>query len=176
MLKYKYNGTIQVPLKAFRGDIDFARACLPTVEPNVDLGVLTLLVTYLNEHGGSLDSGAVTIRDNLATSKMTTSNLSEEWTKVYGPIMTSAAGLCRKLAPDYFAKLPVWLCNFLEGMEVSHYLALFGDTPTVEVERIFAAVRKFRPAIHNVCVPAELEGLLCAIHARAMACKPMDQE
>lgn len=46
----RYTGTTQLPVKAFRGDLDFAKACLPTVQPNVDLGMLALCVTYLTGH------------------------------------------------------------------------------------------------------------------------------
>ena len=162
-LKYKYTGTTQLPVKAFRGDLDFAAACLPTVQPNVDLGMLALLVTYLNEKGGTIDSGPVTIRDNIASSTMTTSDLSAEWTKTYGPIFTSAVGLCRKLKPDDFAKLPEWLCKFIEGMELKHYTALFGDNATAETDALFAKMKAFREAADRAAVLAELEGLFAKV-------------
>ena len=162
-LKYKYTGTTQLPVKAFRGDLDFAKACLPTVQPNVDLGMLALLVTSLNENGGTLDSGPVTIRDNIASSTMTTSDLGAEWSKTYGPIFTSAVGLCRKLKPDDFAKLPSWLCTFIEGMELKHYSTLFGDKITPEVEAVFATMKKFREAADRDAVLTELEGLFAKV-------------
>jgi hypothetical protein len=65
-IKYKYTGTTQLPVKAIRGDINFAEAKLPTVQPNVDLGILALVISYLNKNGGTIDSGPVTIRDNIA--------------------------------------------------------------------------------------------------------------
>ena len=162
-LRYKYTGTTQLPVKAFRGDIDFAKACLPTVQPNVDLGMLALLVTCLNEQGGTIDSGPVTIRDNIASSTMTTSDLAAEWTKTYGPIFTSAVGLCRTLKPDDFAKLPGWLCTFIEGMELKHYSALFGDSPTAQTDALFAKMKTFREADDRSAVLAEMEGLFAAI-------------
>ena len=162
-LKYKYTGTTQLPVKAFRGDVDFATACLPTVQPNVDLGMLALCVTYLNANGGSIDSGAVTIRDNIASSTMTTSELSAEWTKTYGPIFTSAVGLCRTLKPDDFAALPAWLTTFIEGMELKHYTVLFGDKGTPEVNAVFAKMKTFREAADRNAVLAELEGLFAKV-------------
>ena len=162
-LKYKYTGTTQLPVKAFRGDLDFAKACLPTVQPNVDLGMLALLVTSLNENGGTLDSGPVTIRDNIASSTMTTSDLSAEWTKTYGPIFTSAVGLCRTLKPDDFAKLPSWLCTFIEGMELKHYSTLFGDKTSPEVDEIFVTMKKYREAPDRDAVLAELEALFAKV-------------
>mmetsp|Transcript_41594 Transcript_41594/g.50459 ORF Transcript_41594/g.50459 Transcript_41594/m.50459 type:complete len:552 (-) Transcript_41594:220-1875(-) len=158
-LKYKYTGTTQLPVKAIRGDIDFAAAKLPTVQPNVDLGILALVCSFLNANGGSIDSGAVTIRDNVASSTMTSSDLTAEWTKTYGPIFTSAVGLCRDLKPDDFAKLPGWLTTFIEGMEFKHYEILFGGSNTPEVDAIFATMKKFRDAPDREAVLAELEGL-----------------
>ena len=158
--KYKYTGTTQLPVKAFRGDVDFAAAALPTVQPNVDLGMLALLVTTLNDKGGTIDSGPVTIRDNIASSTMTTSDLSAEWTKTYGPIFTSAVGLARNLKPKDFADLPTWLVTFIEGMELKHYTTLFGDTSTPEVDAFFAKMKDFRGADDRAAVLAELEGLL----------------
>jgi len=157
--KYGYTGTTQLPVKAFRGDIDFASAKLPTVQPNVDLGMLALLVTHLNKNGGTIDSGAVTIRDNIASSTMTTSDLKAEWDKTYGPIFTSAVGLCRTLKPDDFASLPTWLTTFIEGMELKHYSALFGDVTTPDVEALFKVIKTFREAADRPKVLAELEAL-----------------
>jgi len=145
-LKYKYTGTTQLPAKAFRGDIDFAKAKLPTVQPNVDLGCLALLISYLNAQGGTIDSGSTTIRDNIASSTMTSSDLANEWNKTYGPIFTSAVGLCRTLKPDDFAALPSWCTSFIEGMEARHYNTLFGDTSTPEVDALFATMGKYKGA------------------------------
>lgn len=161
--KYGYTGTTQLPVKAFRGDVDFAAATLPTVQPNVDLGMLAVLVTFLNEKGGTLDSGAVTIRDNIASSTMTSSDLKSEWDKTYGPIFTSSVGLCRKLKPDDFAKLPQWLTTYLEGMELKHYSTLFGDTSTPEVDALFVGIKKFRQAADREAVLLELEGLFSKV-------------
>lgn len=60
------------------------------------------------------------------SASVTTSDLSAEWTKTYGPIFTSAVGLARKLKPADFASLPGWLTAFIEGMELKHYTTLFG--------------------------------------------------
>merc|ERR1719183_1704889 len=139
-------GTVQLPVKAIRGDIDFAAAKLPTVQPNVDLGILALVVSFLNKAGGTIDSGPVTIRDNIASSTMTTSDLGAEWTKTYGPIFTSAVGLCRNLKPDDFAKLPSWLTAWIEGMELKHYETFFGDKTTPEVEALFKTMGKYKGA------------------------------
>ena len=130
------------------------------MQPNVDLGMLALLVTTLNDKGGTIDSGPVTIRDNIASSTMTTSDLSAEWTKTYGPIFTSAVGLARNLKPKDFADLPTWLVTFIEGMELKHYTTLFGDTSTPEVDAFFAKMKDFRGADDRAAVLAELEGLL----------------
>jgi len=162
-LKYGYTGTTQLPVKAFRGDVNFTEAKLTTVQPNVDLGMLALLVTHLNANGGTLDSGPVTVRDNIASSTMTTSDLKAEFDKTYGPIFTSSVGLCRKLKPDDFAKLPAWLTTYIEAMELKHYAALFGDTATPEVDALFAAMKKFRDASDREAVLAELKGLFEAI-------------
>merc|ERR1712216_996422 len=124
---YKYMGTVQLPVKAICGDVDFEAAKLTTVQPNVDLGILALVCSTLNSAGGTIDSGPVTIRDNIASSTMTTSDLGAEWTKTYGPIFTSSVGLCRTLKPDDFAALPTWLTTLIEGMELKHYTALFSD-------------------------------------------------
>lgn len=158
-LKYGYTGTTQLPVKAIRGDIDFAAAKLPTTQPNVDLGILALVVSFLNANGGTIGSGAVTIRDNIASSTMTTSDLGAEWTKTYGPIFTSAVGLCRDLKPDDFKSLPTWLTTFIEGMELKHYSTLFGDTSMPEVDAVFKTMKTFRDASDRGAVLAELEGL-----------------
>jgi len=156
-IKYKYTGTTQLPVKAIRGDINFAEAKLPTVQPNVDLGILALVVSYLNKNGGTIDSGPVTIRDNIASSTMTTSDLGAEWTKTYGPIFTSAVGLCRTLKPDDFAKLPEWLTKFIE-VQLKHYEILFGDTSSAEVDALFAKMKSFRDAADRAAVLDELKG------------------
>lgn len=156
-IKYKYTGTTQLPVKAIRGDINFAEAKLPTVQPNVDLGILALVISYLNKNGGTIDSGPVTIRDNIASSTMTTSDLGAEWTKTYGPIFTSAVGLCRTLKPDDFAKLPEWLTKFIEGMQLKHYEILFGDTSSAEVDALFAKMKSFRDAADRAAVLDELK-------------------
>jgi len=160
-LKYGYTGTTQLPVKAIRGDICFASAKLPTVQPNVDLGILALVCSFLNAHGGTIDSGPVTIRDNVASSTMTSSDLSAEWNKTYGPIFTSAVGLCRDLKPDGFAKLPTWLTVFLEGMEMKHYNTLFGDASSSipEVVAVFATMKNYRDAPDRDVVLAELQTL-----------------
>jgi hypothetical protein len=145
-LKYKYPGTTQLPVKAIRGDISFAEAKLPTVQPNVDLGIISLICSTLNAKGGSIDCGPVTMRDNIASSTMTTSDLSAEWTKTYGPIFTSSVGLCRTLKPDEFAKLPEWLTTFIEGMELKHYTTLFSDTIPEDVTGLFTIMKKYKPA------------------------------
>lgn len=157
-IKYKYTGTTQLPVKAIRGDINFAEAKLPTVQPNVDLGILALVISYLNKNGGTIDSGPVTIRDNIASSTMTTSDLGAEWTKTYGPIFTSAVGLCRTLKSDDFAKLPEWLTKFIEGMQLKHYEILFGDTSSAEVDALFAKMKSFRDAADRAAVLDELKG------------------
>jgi len=144
--KYKYAGTTQLPVKAFRGDLDFAAAKLTTVQPNVDLGMLALLVSSLNEKGGSIGSGPVTIRDNIASSTMTTSDLAAEWNKTYGPIFTSAVGLCRTLKPKDFEALPGWLTKFIEGMTIDHYSKLFGDDTGDAVKDLFAGMGAFKGA------------------------------
>jgi len=157
--KYKYTGTTQLPVKAIRGDIDFAAAKLTTVQPNVDLGIISLVCSYLNANGGTIDKGPVTIRDNIASSTMTTSDLGAEWTKTYGPIFTSSVGLCRKLKAEEFAALPEWLTGFIEGMSLDHYTKLFGDTSTPEVDAIFGAMKNFRDAPDRSVVLEELKGL-----------------
>merc|ERR1712146_365997 len=156
-LKYKYTGTTQLPVKAIRGDVNFAEAKLTTVQPNVDLGILALVVSTLNAKGGTIDSGPVTIRDNIASSTMTTSDLGAEWTKTYGPIFTSSVGLCRKLKPDDFAKLPEWLTKFIEGMELKHYEAFFGDSTTPEVADLFTTMKKYKGAEDRDAVLTELK-------------------
>jgi len=142
--KYKYTGTIQLPVKAIRGDVDFAAAKLTTVQPNCDLGILALVCSTLNSVGGTIDSGPVTIRDNIASSTMTTSDLGAEWTKTYGPIFTSSAGLCSSLKPAEFASKPKWLTTWIENMTLDHYTALFGDKVTPEVTALFAKMKDFR--------------------------------
>jgi hypothetical protein len=158
-LKYKYTGTTQLPVKAIRGDISFAEAKLPTVQPNVDLGILALVVSFLNANGGTIDSGPVTIRDNIASSTMTTSDLGAEWTKTYGPIFTSAVGLCRTLKPADFKELPEWLTSWIEGMQLSHYSTLFGDTISDDVNAIFAKMKTYREASDRSAVLGELKDL-----------------
>lgn len=157
-LKYGYKGTTQLPVKAIRGDIDFAAAKLPTVQPNVDLGILALVVSTLNEKGGTIDSGAVTIRDNIASSTMTTSDLGAEWTKTYGPIFTSAVGLCRTLKPTAFTELPAWLTTWIEGMQLSHYTTLFGDTTSADVDGLFTVMKKYKEAEDRSAVLEEIKG------------------
>ena len=94
---------------------------------------------------------------------MTTSDLKAEFDKTYGPIFTSSVGLCRKLKPDDFAKLPAWLTTYIESMELKHYAALFGDTATPEVDALFAVMKKFRDASDREAILAELKGLFEAI-------------
>lgn len=159
-LKYKYTGTTQLPAKAFRGDIDFAKGKLPTVQPNVDLGCLALLVSYLNTQGGTIDAGPISIRDNIASSTMTTSDLANEWEKTYGPIFISAVGLCRDLKPTEFAELPGWLTKFIESMELKHYTTLFGDSTSPDVDALFNTMKKFRDAEDRGAVLAQLKGSL----------------
>lgn len=165
--KYKYTGTTQLPVKAFRGDIDFSLAKLSTVQPNVDMGMLALLCSYANTNGGSIDSGPVTIRDNIASSTMTTSDLESEWTKTYGPIFTSAVGLCRNLKPDEFALLPVWLTEFIESMTLKHYSTLFGDDASnnAEIVELFVIMNQFRDAQDRSPVLEKLKKSFDAIFA-----------
>jgi len=144
-------------VKAFRGDLDFAAAKLTTVQPNVDLGMLALLVSSLNANGGTIGSGPVTIRDNIASSTMTTSDLSAEWTKTYGPIFTSAAGFCRTLKPDDFKAPPEWLTKFIEGMTLEHYTKLFGDDIDAEVVTLFKIMATFKGAADPDAVLGELK-------------------
>ena len=160
--KYKYTGTTQLPIKAFRGDIDFAKAKLPTVQPNVDLGMLALLCSYLNTNGGSIDSGPVTIRDNIASSTMTTSDLEAEWSKTYGPIFTSAVGLCRDLKPTEFQQLPSFWTNFIENMGLEHYTTLFDDDATdkANVVAFFDVMKEFRGSNNRPVVLEKLKGSL----------------
>merc|ERR1712216_578074 len=141
---YKYMGTVQLPVKAICGDVDFEAAKLTTVQPNVDLGILALVCSTLNSVGGTIDSGPVTIRDNIASSTMTTSDLGAEWTKTYGPIFTSSVGLCKTLKPEEFASKPEWLTTFIGGMTLDHYTALFGDSVTAEVLALFAKMKEFK--------------------------------
>ena len=94
---------------------------------------------------------------------MTTSDLSAEWTKTYGPIFTSAVGLCRTLKPEAFAALPSWLTSFIEGMELKHYAALFGDATTPEVDSVFAKMKSYREAADRDAVLKELEGLFAKV-------------
>jgi hypothetical protein len=157
-LKYKYTGTTQLPVKAIRGDVNFADAKLTTVQPNVDLGILALVVSTLNAKGGTIDSGPVTIRDNIASSTMTTSDLGAEWTKTYGPIFTSSVGLCRKLKADDFAKLPEWLTKFIEGMQLKHYETLFGDKTSPALDTLFKTMKQYREAKDRGAVLNELKG------------------
>ena len=159
LLKYNYTGTTQLPIKAFRGDIDFAKAKLKTVQPNVDLGMLALLCSYLNTKGGSIDSGPVTIRDNVASSTMTTDDLSSEWTKTYGPIFTSAVSLCRELKPQEFERLPIWLTSFIEHMELKHYTTLFGEeaASNPDIVTLFSIMQKYKGAEDRDAVLEELQ-------------------
>jgi len=162
-LKYKYKGTTQLPVKAIRGDIDFAAAKLPTVQPNVDLGILALVVSTLNAKGGTIDSGAVTIRDNIASSTMTTSDLGAEWTKTYGPIFTSAVGLCRTLKPTEFADLPEWLTTWIEGMTLEKYTTLFGDETSADVDALFTVMKKYKEAEDRAAVLEEIKASFAKI-------------
>mmetsp|Transcript_14123 Transcript_14123/g.33309 ORF Transcript_14123/g.33309 Transcript_14123/m.33309 type:complete len:514 (+) Transcript_14123:72-1613(+) len=161
-LKYKYTGTTQLPIKAFRGDIDFAKAKLTTVQPNVDLGMLALLCSCLNAAGGSIDSGPVTIRDNVASSTMTTDDLNSEWTKTYGPIFTSAVGLCRVLKPDEFKSLQEPVVKFIESMTLQHYTVLFGADAgsNSDVVALFSTMKKFVGADDRSAVLQEIMGFL----------------
>lgn len=166
-LKYKYTGTTQLPIKAFRGDINFCKAKLPTVQPNVDLGMLALLCSFLNTNGGSIDSGPVTIRDNIASSTMTTSDLYSEWTKTYGPIFTSAVALCRDLKPAEFERLPSWLTAFIENMELKHYTTLFSEEAVgnADVVALFATMKEYRTATDPAAVLDKLKASIDKIFA-----------
>jgi hypothetical protein len=166
-LKYKYTGTTQLPIKAFRGDIDFAKAKLTTVQPNVDLGMLALLSSYLNTHGGTIDSGPVTIRDNVESSTMTTDDLSSEWNKTYGPIFTSAVGLCRVLKPEEFALLDLPVVRFIETMELKHYTTLFGEEAAAnpDVVALFSTMKKYQGADDRAAVLREIMTCLEKIFA-----------
>eukprot|EP00529_Nitzschia_sp_RCC80_P011887 CAMPEP_0113466016 /NCGR_PEP_ID=MMETSP0014_2-20120614/14046_1 /TAXON_ID=2857 /ORGANISM="Nitzschia sp." /LENGTH=562 /DNA_ID=CAMNT_0000358209 /DNA_START=74 /DNA_END=1762 /DNA_ORIENTATION=- /assembly_acc=CAM_ASM_000159 len=161
-LKYNYTGTTQLPVKAFRGDIDFCKATLSTVQPNVDLGMLALLCTTLNEHGGTIDSGPVTIRDNVASSTMTTTDLGAEWNKTYGPIFTSAVSLCRTLKPDEFEKLDPWVTAFIENMQLKHYETLFGEDTmkNSHAQELFATMEQFKGANDRVPILARIKSNL----------------
>ena len=121
--------------------------------------MLALLCSYLNTNGGSIDSGPVTIRDNIASSTMTTSDLSSEWTKTYGPIFTSAVGLCRELKPAEYEQLPTWLTSFIENMELKHYTTLFGDDAldNTDVVALFATMSKFRNAPDRAAILQKLK-------------------
>ena len=157
-LKYKYTGTTQLPVKAFRGDIDFSKAKLTTVQPNVDLGMLALLCTSLNKQGGTIDSGAVTIRDNVASSTMTTTDLAAEWNKTYGPIFTSAVILCRTLKPKEFQELDAGVATFIQNMQLKHYETLFGEDAmdNSHIQSLFATVAQFKGASDRMAVLAEI--------------------
>ena len=157
-LQYNYTGTTQLPVKAFRGDIDFAKAKLRTVQPNVDLGMLAYLCSYLNTNGGIIGSGPVTIRDNVASSTMTTDDLNSEWTKTYGPIFTSAVGLCREFKPQEFERLPQWLTSFIKNMQLEHYTTLFGEEAAgnPNVLAFFSTMQKYQGASEKQAVLEEL--------------------
>ncbi|CAJ1369213.1 unnamed protein product [Effrenium voratum] len=156
--KYKYMGTTQLPAKAFRGDIDFCQGKLPTVQPNVDLGCLALTVTTLNAGGGSIQSGPITIRDNVASSTMTTSDLQAEWDKTYGPIFVSAVGLARELKKAEFEQLPAWCTAFIERMKLKHYTTLFGNEKNEDVDALFADMKTFKGAADPAAVLEKLKG------------------
>lgn len=165
---YNYRGTIQLPIKAFRGDIDFAKAKLRTVQPNVDLGMLGLLCSHMNKCGaGTIGSGAVTIRDNVASSTMTTSDLESEWNKTYGPIFTSAASLCRELKPNEFQNLDPWWTNFIEHMEFRHYVTLFGEDAMANktVANLFQKMKEFSGATDRGSVLDQLKLIMLQIFA-----------
>ena len=125
-----------------------------------DLGMLARLCSYLNtSNGGSIDSGPVTIRDNVASSTMTTDDLSSEWTKTYGPIFTSAVSLCRELKPQEFKRLPQWLTSFIEHMELRHYTTLFGEeaASNPDVVTLFSIMQKYKDAEDRDAVLEELQ-------------------
>ena len=166
-IKYKYTGTTQLPIKAFRGDINFCKAKLPTVQPNVDLGMLALLCSFLDINRGSIDSGPVTIRDNIASSTMTTSDLNSEWTKTYGPIFTSAVRLCRDFKPAEFKKLPSWLTSFIENMELKHYVGLFSEEAVgnADVVAFFEIMKEYNTAADRAEVLEKLKASLDKIFA-----------
>jgi len=119
------------------------------VQPNVDLGLLACTVTHLNSEGGTIESGPVTLRDNIASSTMTTSDLSSEWNKTYGPIFTSAPVLCEKLKPEFFESFKdetSQLVKFIKGMQLDHYLVLFGENTSPQVAELFKTMKTFRGA------------------------------
>jgi hypothetical protein len=124
--------------------------------------MLALLCTTLNEQGGTIDSGAVTIRDNVASSTMTTTDLGAEWNKTYGPIFTSAVSLCRTLKPKEFQELDAGVTTFIQSMQLKHYETLFGEDAmdNSHIQSLFATVAQFKGASDRVAVLAEIKSNL----------------
>lgn len=127
--------------------------------------MLAYLCSYLNVNGGSIDSGPVTIRDNVASSTMTTDDLHSEWTKTYGPIFTSAVGLCREFKPQEFERLPSWLTSFIENMELEHYTTLFGEeaASNPHVLALFSTMQKYQGASDQQVILAKLRSCFCQV-------------
>eukprot|EP00923_Selenidium_pygospionis_P013629 GHVN01023561.1.p1 GENE.GHVN01023561.1~~GHVN01023561.1.p1 ORF type:complete len:583 (+),score=157.46 GHVN01023561.1:72-1751(+) len=157
--KYKYTGTTQLPIKAFRGDVDFTEAKLPTVQPNVDLGLLAVLISHLDSHGGTIDSGAVTVRDNISSSTMTSSDLTSEWVNTYCPIFTTAVGLSQKINKSHFTHLPEWVCKMISDMREPDYLLLFGESAANDdrVIDLFEEMKSFRSSDDQLAVLEKLK-------------------
>lgn len=131
---HNYTGTTQLPAKAVSGEVDYKAAQLKTVQPNVDLGIISVMLHTADQLDRKIDSGPILNRENVGSSTMTSSNISDEWEKTYGPIFKSVPDLVnhRDLLEKYN-----WIIEFLKRMNYSHYELLFTSSTDDRVNRMF---------------------------------------
>jgi hypothetical protein len=75
---------------------------------------------------------------------------------------TSAVSLCRELKPNDFSNLDPWWTNFMEHMELRHYVTLFGEDATSNdtVVKLFQKMKEFSGATDRGLVLDELKRIM----------------
>lgn len=131
---HNYNGTTQLPAKAVSAEVDFKRAQLETVQPNVDLGLISVILKSAEDQDRKIASGPILNRENVASSTMTSTDTKDEWEKTYGPIFKSVPNLVEN---DELTEKYDWIINFLEKMDYSHYDSLFNSSSDPSVNKMF---------------------------------------
>lgn len=134
---HNYRGTTQLPAKAFSARINFRDRKLTTVQPNVDLGLISAGLTAASQTGRMIASGPLVSIENLGSSTMTSDDTESEWSKTYGPIFTSVPSL---VDDSRLLENHQWLVDFLYRMDHSMYVRLFTDINDQTIMNLFAVI------------------------------------
>lgn len=151
---HNYTGTTQLPIKAASGTVDFTKYQLQTIQPNIDLGIISVLLDSANKEGKLIGSGPIIAIDNLESSTMSSQDLAAEWEKTYGPIFKSVEELVRSSElKNRFG----WLLDFVKRMDLRIYTKLFTDINDPIVGNIFRLIETAGETGYTETIYEELE-------------------